>query len=93
MPSKPKNITELSVDKKTLREVLITAADEYKGDNWPEEYARIAERLLGGEMDKEDFASRLKAAKQAHGEYEQQTGEPDEDWAGWYAEYILGNTK
>jgi hypothetical protein len=38
----------------------------------------------------EDLLTRLLVeAKDAHVEYEKQTGEYDEDWPRWYARYIL----
>ncbi len=38
---------------------------------------------------KEQWTELLKKAKEAHVVYEQSTGKPDEDWAGWYARYIV----
>ena len=31
----------------------------------------------------------LREAEAAHGEYEQELGEPDDDWPAWYAQYIV----
>ena len=41
------------------------------------------------EMTREELAELLKAAEIAHGEYERDLGERDEDWPSWYAGYIL----
>lgn len=43
------------------------------------------------DVTKEDLAGLLREAEAAHGEYEKQElgGERDEDWAEWYAEFIL----
>jgi catechol 2,3-dioxygenase-like lactoylglutathione lyase family enzyme len=37
----------------------------------------------------DDLASALRRAEAAHGEHEQRTGERDENWPAWYAEYIV----
>ncbi|MBN3756609.1 glyoxalase [Paraburkholderia sp. Tr-20389] len=36
-----------------------------------------------------ELASALRRAAAAHGEHEKRTGEHDENWADWYAEYIV----
>jgi hypothetical protein len=36
-----------------------------------------------------DLASALRRAKDAHGEHEKRTGEADENWPDWYAEYMV----
>lgn len=39
----------------------------------------------------EELATLLKQAQRAHHEYEKKnidSGETDDDWAGWYADYI-----
>jgi catechol 2,3-dioxygenase-like lactoylglutathione lyase family enzyme len=36
-----------------------------------------------------DLASALRRAKAAHGEHEKRTGQPDENWPDWYAEYMV----
>jgi hypothetical protein len=41
------------------------------------------------DLSQEDLAALLQAAERAHGEYERQLGERDEDWPTWYAGYIL----
>jgi catechol 2,3-dioxygenase-like lactoylglutathione lyase family enzyme len=35
-----------------------------------------------------DLASALRRAKAAHAEHEQRTGQPDENWPEWYADYM-----
>jgi hypothetical protein len=35
------------------------------------------------------LAELLREAERAHGEYEREFGERDEDWPAWYARYIL----
>jgi hypothetical protein len=42
------------------------------------------------EVTKEELARLLREAEQAHGEYERELGQRDEDWPGWYADFILG---
>jgi hypothetical protein len=37
----------------------------------------------------EELAELLREAERAHGEYERELGERDEDWPSWYARYIL----
>ena len=41
------------------------------------------------DVTREELAELLKAAESAHGEYERDLGERDEDWPTWYAGYIL----
>jgi hypothetical protein len=41
------------------------------------------------ELTRERLAALLREAEQAHGEYERGLGHRDEDWPGWYADYIL----
>jgi hypothetical protein len=36
-----------------------------------------------------DLASALRRAEAAHGEHEKRTGQPDENWPDWYAEYMV----
>ena len=36
-----------------------------------------------------DLASALRRAAAAHGEHEERTGEADENWPDWYAEYMV----
>jgi hypothetical protein len=48
---------------------------------------------LPGRVDANDttFSSptELRRAEMAHGEHEKRTGQRDEDWPNWYAEYIV----
>jgi hypothetical protein len=37
----------------------------------------------------EELAELLREAERAHGEYERELGQRDEDWPSWYARYIL----
>jgi hypothetical protein len=41
------------------------------------------------EVTREELAQLLKDAERAHGEYERELGQRDEDWPSWYAGYIL----
>jgi hypothetical protein len=41
------------------------------------------------ELTREELARLLREAEAAHGEYERELGRRDEDWPGWYADYIL----
>ena len=36
-----------------------------------------------------ELANALRRAEAAHAEHERRTGQRDEDWANWYAEYIV----
>ena len=36
-----------------------------------------------------DLASALRRAEAAHGEHEKRTGQRDENWPDWYAEYMV----
>ena len=44
---------------------------------------------MQGELTRERLAGLLREAEQAHGAYERELGHRDEDWPGWYADYIL----
>ncbi len=37
----------------------------------------------------DELATLLRDAERAHGAYERELGERDEDWPAWYAAYIL----
>ena len=37
----------------------------------------------------EDLAAALRRAAEPHGEHEKRTGEYDEQWPAWYAEYMV----
>lgn len=39
------------------------------------------------------FATLLREAEEAHGEFEAQLGHRDDDWPTWYATYILDQLK
>ena len=41
------------------------------------------------ELTKEELATALRQAEQAHAEYEKTLGKRDEDWPAWYAEFIV----
>jgi hypothetical protein len=41
------------------------------------------------ELTKDALARLLREAERAHAEYERELGQRDEDWPGWYADYIL----
>ena len=41
------------------------------------------------ELTRDELARLLREAEQAHGEYERELGDRDEDWPAWYADYIL----
>jgi hypothetical protein len=47
------------------------------------------ENAMQVELTREKLATLLREAEQAHGEYESGLGHRDEDWPGWYADYIL----
>ncbi len=42
-----------------------------------------------GDLSREELAELLRDAQRAHGEYERELGERDEDWPSWYAQYML----
>ena len=37
----------------------------------------------------DELAEALRRAARAHGEHEERTGEADENWPDWYAEYMV----
>lgn len=41
------------------------------------------------DVSKEELAELLREAERAHGEYERELGQRDEDWPAWYAGFIL----
>ena len=41
------------------------------------------------ELSQEELAQLLRDAERAHGEYERELGERDEDWPSWYAGWML----
>jgi len=45
------------------------------------------------DLTSERLAELLQEAERAHGAYEKELGERDEDWPGWYARYILEQLK
>jgi catechol 2,3-dioxygenase-like lactoylglutathione lyase family enzyme len=63
------------------------------GNGWL--FQEITERLPGrveGNTafgSSNDLASALRRAEAAHGEHEKRLGHRDDDWADWYAEYIV----
>jgi hypothetical protein len=41
------------------------------------------------ELSQEELAELLREAERAHGEYERELGQRDEDWPSWYAGFML----
>jgi len=41
------------------------------------------------ELTRDELARLLREAEQAHAAHEKELGSRDEDWPGWYADYIL----
>jgi hypothetical protein len=41
------------------------------------------------QLTRDELARLLREAERAHAEYEKELGRRDEDWPGWYADYIL----
>jgi hypothetical protein len=41
------------------------------------------------QIDQDTLAQLLREAAESHHEYEQTLGERDDNWAAWYAEYLL----
>jgi hypothetical protein len=41
------------------------------------------------ELSQDELAQLLRDAEQAHGAYERELGERDEDWPAWYAGWML----
>jgi hypothetical protein len=41
------------------------------------------------QLTREELARLLREAEQAHAAYEKELGSRDEDWPGWYADFIL----
>jgi hypothetical protein len=44
---------------------------------------------MDAQLTAEELARLLREAEQAHAVYEQELGSRDEDWPGWYADYII----
>jgi hypothetical protein len=42
------------------------------------------------DLTQDELADLLREAERAHGAYERELGQRDEDWPEWYASYILG---
>jgi predicted enzyme related to lactoylglutathione lyase len=64
------------------------------GNGWllQEVTTRLPGRIDTGEtsyVSVSDLATALRRAAAAHGEHEQRTGEADENWPDWYAEYLV----
>ena len=45
------------------------------------------------ELTKEELDQLLREAEKAHAEYEHSLGHRDEDWATWYAEFIINRLR
>jgi catechol 2,3-dioxygenase-like lactoylglutathione lyase family enzyme len=64
------------------------------GNGWlfQEITARLPGRVAGSDTkfnSATELASALKRAEAAHGEHEKRTGQRDENWPAWYAQYIV----
>jgi catechol 2,3-dioxygenase-like lactoylglutathione lyase family enzyme len=64
------------------------------GNNWllQEVTTRLPGRIDPGQTgysSVSDLAGALRRAEAAHGEHERRTGQPDADWPGWYAAYMV----
>lgn len=44
---------------------------------------------MQAQLTRDELARLLREAEQAHAAYEKELGRRDEDWPGWYADYIL----
>ena len=42
-----------------------------------------------GRLTADELADLLREAERAHGEYEKELGQRDEDWPAWYATWIV----
>jgi hypothetical protein len=47
------------------------------------------EAAVQTDLTREQLADLLREAERAHGEYERELGRRDDDWPGWYADYVL----
>ena len=64
------------------------------GNGWllQEITARLPGRIDSAETtfaSRGDLAAALRRAAASHGEQEQRTGQPDENWPDWYADYMV----
>lgn len=61
-----------------------------KESDWAEFYTKMLSDKTGGmsDEDKKAMIDLFKAAGDAHGKFEEETGEEDKDWADWYARWI-----
>lgn len=64
--------------------------DTGKESDWAEFYTKMLADKAGGMSaeDQKTLVDLFKAAGDAHGKFEEETGEEDKDWADWYARYI-----
>ncbi len=44
---------------------------------------------MQAQLTREELARLLREAEEAHAAYEKELGGRDENWPGWYADYIL----
>ena len=54
-----------------------------------DEKMRVVESGGLERLTEQELAQLLRDAERAHGEYERELGERDEDWPSWYARHIL----
>lgn len=66
---------------------LESLAAQYKGGNWPSDYAANM-RDLFPQWDESRIAFALLMTENAHGHYESSLGHRDSQWADWYARYL-----
>jgi|688.fasta_scaffold357416_2 hypothetical protein len=96
-PLDPKDLDDPTKMKDLLKDAA-AAHDAWEKENgketpWQEFYAHyINERLKASgheQMNEEELTRLFKETGNAHHDFEEKLGKPDEDWAGWYADYFV----
>jgi hypothetical protein len=75
------------VGRQALSQFLTRSALRHSDTAWIESCSRDAESMLG--LERHEFADLLTRAAHAHHQFEIVTDRADENWADWYADYML----
>ena len=82
---------EVPIDQ--IKSFLLSGAElAANSSDWPRIYAEHmiehVQKQVNPAVTVDALEQLLKETKSAHGEFEEDLGEPDKDWAGWYAQYL-----
>lgn len=83
--------TAEEINRQALSHFLRRSAFRDPGGTWIESCSRDAESMLG--LDRHEFADLLARAAHAHHQLNLVTDREDENWADWYADYMLAEGK